>query len=318
MNIVWIGYHEEGILAFESVLKKGKKIKTFITLDETAYAKKSAGSRKYQKYCKEYDVAYYTVNTIKGDYAYELILSSKPDLIVVLGWSEILPERLLNIPTIGTIGTHASLLPHNRGSAPINWALIRGEQVTGNTMMWLNKEVDKGEIIDQEEFPITIYDTCKTLYNQVAVTNMKMINRLLNNLEKKNVLSFPIKNESNESILPRRRPKDGLIDWNQSGRKLYDFIRALTKPYPGAFTFLNGEKWIVWKAALLPVLSKKNGLNPGEILGNIYGFETSVNGILVATKDEMLLITEIENDQGSRYTGVNLNDLNLKGTFKDE
>lgn len=318
MNIVWIGYHEEGILAFESVLKNGKKIKAFITLDEIAYAKKSAGSRKYQKYCKEYNVAYYTVNTIKGDYAYELILSSDPDLIVVLGWSEILPERLLDIPTIGTIGTHASLLPHNRGSAPINWALIRGEQVAGNTMMWLNKEVDEGEIIDQEEFPITIYDTCKTLYNQVAITNMKMINRLLDNLEEKNILSFPIKNESNESILPRRRPKDGLIDWNQRGRKIYDFIRALTKPYPGAFTFLKGEKWIVWKAALLPVLGEKNGLNPGEILGNVYGFEMSVNGILVGTKDEMLLITEIENDQGTRYAGMNLNDLNLKGTFKDE
>lgn len=318
MNIVWIGCHEEGLPAFKSVLERGKKIKAFITLDEDAYLKRSAGSRLYQKYCEDYSVEYHTVDTIKGEYAYELISGNMPDLLVVLGWSEILPERLLDIPTIGTVGTHASLLPHNRGSAPVNWTLIRGEQITGNTMMWLNKDVDKGEIIDQMEIPITIYDTCKTLYDQVAVTNMKMLNKLIEKLERGEKPLFPVKNESEEAILPRRRPKDGLIKWNQTGRKIYNFIRALTKPYPGAFTYLSGEKWTVWEAALLPVSSKDNGLEPGEILGNVYGFARSVNGIVVGTEREMILVTEVEDAQGIIYSGIELNDLNLKGIFKDE
>lgn len=177
MNIVWVGCHEEGVLAFKSVLESGRKIKAFLTLDDVVYSKRSAGSRIYKEYCEKYDVPYYMINSIKGSFAYELISINKPDLLVVLGWSEILPECILDIPTIGTVGTHASLLPHNRGSAPVNWALIRGEQISGNTMMWLNKEVDKGEIIDQMRFPITIYDTCKTLYDQVAYTNMEMLNK---------------------------------------------------------------------------------------------------------------------------------------------
>lgn len=318
MNIVWVGCHEEGVLAFKSVLENGKRVKAFITLDETAYSKRSAGSRMYKKYCEEYGVTYYEVKTIKDEYAYRLVSESEPDLLVVLGWSEILPGRILDIPSIGTVGTHASLLPHNRGSAPINWAIIHGEHMTGNTMMWLNQAVDEGEIIDQIEFPITVYDTCKTLYNQVAVTNMKMLNRLIVSLEKGDRVSFPVKNESREAILPRRRPKDGLIDWNQSGKKIYDFIRALTKPYPGAFTYLNGEKWILWKAAILPISSKKNGLVPGEIAGNVFGFVMSTNGILIGTKEELLLVTELENSRGYIYSGMELNNLNLKGSFANE
>lgn len=317
MNIVWIGCHQEGLLAFKSILESGRKIKAFITLDEMSYSKRSGGSRLYQKYCEEYGVAYHTVDTIKGEYAYKLISGYSPDLLIVLGWSEILPERLLEIPLIGTVGTHASLLPHNRGSAPINWTLIHGEQTTGNTMMWLNKAVDEGVIIDQMEFPVTIYDTCKTLYDQVAVTNMKMLNKLIRNLDKGDKVLFSVKNETNETILPRRRPKDGLIDWSQSGKKIYDFVRALTKPYPGAFSFLNGEKWIIWEMALLPLLSKNNGLKSGEILGSVYSFVTPVNGILVGTGKEIVLVTEIENDQGIRYSGIEINNLNLKGTFKN-
>ncbi|MCI8779894.1 MAG: methionyl-tRNA formyltransferase [Lachnospiraceae bacterium] len=315
MNMVWIGYHEEGVEAFKSVLEHGKKISAFITLDDNAFEKKSAGSRIYKEYCTRYKVPCYMVDTIKGEKAYELIFQSKPDLLVVLGWSEILPESILDIPPIGTVGTHASLLPHNRGSAPVNWALIHGEEVTGNTMMWLNKEVDKGEIISQAEFPITIYDTCKTLYKQVAMTNAAMLDALIDNLEKGVRTVSGIKNETDELLLPRRRPKDGLINWNQNGKDIYNFIRALTIPYPGAFSFLNGEKWLIWEAALLPVSSKLNGIEPGEILGNVYSFSMPVNGILVGTQSEVLLLTKMEDSNGVVFSDERLNDLNLRGMF---
>lgn len=317
VNIVWVGCHEEGIDAFRSILEKGKKVNAFITLDKKAFAKKSAGSRAYEKYCKKYSVPYYMVDTIKSEKAYELISKSEPDILVVFGWSEILPEYLLEIPRVGTVGTHASLLPHNRGSAPVNWALIHGEQVTGNTMMWLNKNVDEGEIIAQVEFPITIYDTCRTLYEKVAMTNKTMLNDLIDNLEIGIKPTLNIRNETEEVMLPRRRPKDGLISWSQEGKKVYDFIRALTKPYPGAFTFLNGVKWMVWEAALLPVSSSINGVQPGEILGSSYSFSMAVNGILVGTQSEILLLTMLEDGNGVIYCGAELNDLNLRGKFKD-
>ena len=311
MNITWIGYHEEGILAFKETLEKGKKVSAFITLDEAAFAKRSAGSRQYEEYCRKYNVPYYTVSTIKGDEAHEIILKHKPDLLVVLGWSEILPEGLLDIPIIGTVGTHAALLPHNRGSAPINWALINGEKVTGNTMMWLESQVDAGTIIDQMKFSITLYDTCKTLYKQVAITNKIMLMKLIDHLEKGIKPASAIANTTDEALLPRRRPKDGLINWNQSGEAIYNFIRALTDPYPGAFTFLKGKKYLIWKVSLLPISAKA----AGEIAGSAYGFSDNSCGLVVGTETNSVLITEIEDEKGIRYSGKELNDLNLRGKF---
>ncbi len=315
VRVAWVGCHEEGILAFESALAAKKNVVGFITLQESSFEKRSAGSRKYREYCQQYNVPYFEVETIKNDESYDIILSLKPDLLVVLGWSEILPDRLLQIPTIGTIGTHAALLPHNRGSAPINWALIHGETVTGNTMMWLSKDVDAGDIIDQMEIPITLHDTCKTLYDQVAVTNSVMLMKLIDNLEKDIRPSIDIENETDEELLPRRRPKDGLINWNQSGKAIYDFIRALTKPYPGAFTYLNGQKLLIWKAIWLPV---KIDTNPGEIYSNAYGFSEIDSGLIVGTTDGAVIITEISDENGNEYRGSNLINLNLQGVFENE
>lgn len=315
IRIAWIGCHEEGLFAFERVVDEQKDIVGFITLEESSFEKRSAGSRKYKDYCENNRIPYYEVETIKNELSYDILTSLKPDLVVVLGWSEILPNRLLQIPTIGTVGTHAALLPHNRGSAPINWALIHGESVTGNTMMWLSAEVDSGDIIDQMEFPITLHDTCKTLYDKVAATNEVMLLKLLEALERGDVPRLDILNETAEELLPRRRPKDGLINWNQSSKSIYDFVRALTKPYPGAFTYLDGRMLFVWKAIWLPV---KVEARAGEILGSAYGFAENSSGVVVGTTEGLIVITEMSDENGNVYSGSDLVSLNLQGVFKNE
>ena len=317
MRITWISNHKEGVLAFNSVLNTDNKINAFITLSDASFAKRSAGTRKYRDFCKKYNIPYFEVDTIKGDEAYKIVYDAHPDLMIVLGWSEILPERLLLIPTIGTIGTHAAMLPHNRGSAPINWSLINGEKRTGNTMMWLTPEVDSGAIIDQIPFDISIYDTCDTLYDKVAKTNEIMILRLLDSLKNGIKPVLNIQNVTDEELLPRRRPKDGLINWNSSGIVLYNFIRALTKPYPGAFTYLCGKKVIIRDVSILPINSKTNNINPGQIVGNVYGPNKENNGIVVGTETDMILITKISIN-GKVYKGKRINKLELKGAFANE
>ncbi len=315
MNVVWIGFHEEGLPAFKAVLQSDVTISGFITLDDQAFEKRSAGSREYIILSEENDIPIYYVSTIKGEQAFQIISELKPDLMIVLGWSEILPERLLNIPTIGTVGTHAALLPHNRGSAPINWALINGENQTGNTLMWLSSEVDAGEIIDQISFPITPYDTCKTLYEKVAQTNAVMLTRLINSLNNGVTPSSQIKNIISEPILPRRKPKDGLLSFHQSAEHIYNFVRALTDPYPGAFSFLCGEKWFIWKAAILPVSSKILGLEPGEIYEKkAIGFDQN-SALLVGTETNVILLFEIEDSCGIRYSGDKIGELKISGRF---
>lgn len=315
MKIVWIGCHSEGINAFRRILESGRTIEKFITLDDESFGKRSAGTREYADLCEEYDIEVAYVSSIKNDEAYRIILDVAPDLLIVLGWSEILPERILDIPTIGTVGAHASLLPHNRGSAPINWALIKGEEVCGNSLMWLVKEVDKGKIIDQISFNITMFDTCASLYEKVADANMVMIMRLIEQLEKDGTTVMEKENVSDEPLLPRRRPKDGLLNWNASNKQVYDFIRALARPYPGAFTYLNNKKYYIWSASLLPETCENS--DSGLIVGSCFSPISDACGVQVACGKGYIIVHELEDEEGKIFKGYDIAQLGLQGKFEE-
>ncbi len=314
IRITWVGCHEEGIPAFRRLLEQGKRIVRFITLSEASFANRSAGSRGYGELCEAHGVPVSMVDTIKGEEAFELLRADAPDLLVVMGWSEILPDRLLQIPAIGTVGTHAAMLPHNRGSAPINWALIRGETSAGNSMMWLNAQVDEGDIIDQMPFDITPYDTCKTLYDKVAQTNEAMLCRLVEQLEAGTVPARTLENATEEPLLPRRRPADGLLRWDTPAQAVYDFIRALTRPYPGAFTTLAGRKLFVWRASLLP-LAVPRAEPPGTLLGSVYSPDPACCGLLVACAEGCVILHEIEDEEHRIYEGPDLSGGGFAGRF---
>jgi len=316
INIVWVGYHQEGVKAFQSILKKGYNVTKFITLDDDTFMKRSAGTREYAELCSEYNVSIGLISTIKNEEVYQLIKEAEPDLLIVLGWSEILPERVLDIPSIGTVGAHAAMLPHNRGSAPINWAIIKGETECGNSLMWLDKMVDQGDIIDQIGFEITKYDTCTTLYEKVAITNEVMLNRLIDRLLNDLPTVMGKKNVTDEPLLPRRRPKDGLVSWDCESTKAYDFIRALTRPYPGAFSYLNGKKYFIWNASLVPTTTKN--MISGKIEGAVYNPIDFLCGIQVSCKIGCLIIHDLEDEEGNTFTGKEIIDLQLSGVFGDE
>lgn len=314
--ITWVGCHREGEAAFQALLEKGYKVANFITLNDESFSRRSGGSRRYIELCEKYNVPISLISSIKGTEAYEIIKMANPDLLIVLGWSEILPERLLDIPTIGTVGAHAAMLPHNRGSAPINWALIKGEKSCGNSLMWLDKNVDEGKIIDQMPFNITDYDTCKTLYDKVAVTNEQMIIRLVDRLSQGLPPVMEKENITTEPLLPRRRPKDGLLNWNQDARAVYNFIRALARPYPGAFTYLSGKKYLLWSASLLPGDQELG--EPGTVIGNVYSPVEDACGIQIACGKGSIIIHEIEDEEGNICKGSALSSLNMEGGFANE
>ncbi len=327
MKIVWVGFHQEGIDAFRAVLEAGHDVAAAFTLTQAAAGKRS-GVTDYAPICREYGVPLHHVSNINDDSAMERLEALAPDLIVVLGWSQILQPRLLRLPRVGVVGAHASLLPHNRGRAPVNWALIRGEEETGNTLMWLAEGVDTGAIIDQVAFPITPFDTCATLYDHVAASNRAMVLRLLERLARSEKPGRP-QPHTDEPALPGRKPADGLIDWSQPAQRVYDLVRGVTRPYPGAFTYLDGRKWIVWSAALLPVelapratgragaaATEPSGgearvtppawADPGEVLGMAVSPEPGACGPVVACADGALLLNELEDDAGNVLRGPDL------------
>lgn len=170
-------------------------------------------------------------------------------MIIQVGWSQIIQDEILALPKLGCVGFHSSLLPKDRGGSPINWAIIRGETVWGVTLYYLDPGIDNGDIIAQKKFAIGLNDTCKSVYQKAGKAMVQMLQENIPLLLEGKAPRTP-QAESEATYNRRRKPEEGLIDWNKSAKELYDWIRAQTHPYPGAFTFLNSTKCYIWQSKL--------------------------------------------------------------------
>ena len=290
MRIFWIGFHVEGVQAFRFLVEHHDVVGV-MSLTSIA-AEKRSGVHDFQAECDRRGLSYHAVEHVNDQASIDIISAADPDLVIVLGWSQILSEEVLSIPSIGCIGAHASLLPEMKGSAPINWALIRGLDKTGNTLMWLDPGVDTGVIIDQYQFEIDIYDSCQSLYEKVAESNKIMLERSLPRVKTEGKVGREQKGPEGE-LLPRRKPSDGLIDFNQKTLDVYNFIRALTRPYPGAYVLYQDAQVVIWRASFFEACESKG---VGVVSSYVYSFEESGCGVIVGTKDGGIIISEITVD----------------------
>jgi len=309
LRLGWVGFHQEGLPALRSLLKSGIRLEIIVTLDEGSLEKRSAGV-DYSELACAHGIPLRRVRSINDAAVVQHLSDLNLDVLFVIGWSQLLHPAALATARLGVIGAHASLLPHNRGSAPINWTLINGETTAGNTLMWLTEGVDEGRIIDQMAFPVTPCDTCATLYDQVADTNRIMIERILPKLMAGDCPGI-VQPHSDEPVLPRRRPDDGRIDWNQSSRKVYNFVRALTRPYPGAFSHLDGTRWIIQTCALIP--GDNSLATPGTVTGPVYSPVSDACGQMVACGTGAIVVLELESAEGATLKGPALSDCQWAG-----
>src|SRR5438093_8850662 len=307
MRFGWVGCHAEGLSALEALLAARTPITGAITLHAELAAQRS-GAVDYAPVCARYGIPLARVGSINEPDGLAALRTLDADVVFVIGWSQILRPAALRLARTGMIGAHASLLPRLRGSAPINWALIRGERQTGNSLIWLAEDVDQGAIIDQTAFCITAYDTCASLYKRVAASNRDMLLGLVPRLlagERPGRLQPA----GDEPVLPRRRPADGRIDWGESSRAVYDLVRALTRPYPGAFSWLDGRRWTVLQAAPIP---RANGTGhpgtPGAVLGPVVSPLEAACGQLVACGEGAVVLLELEADDGAVLRGPTLSE----------
>ena len=307
MRFGWVGCHAEGLPALEALLDAGTPISGLVTLRPELAARRS-GAVDYAPLAARHHVPLYRVGNINDADGHEALRALDADIVFVIGWSQILHAPALRLARSGMIGAHASLLPHNRGSAPVNWALIRGERQTGNSLIWLAEDVDGGAVIDQTAFCITAYDTCASLYERVAASNRDMLLGLMPRLVAGERPGRP-QPAGDEPVLPRRRPADGRIDWGQSSRAVYDFVRALTRPYPGAFSRLEGQRWTVWHTARVPSANGTGHLGtPGAVLGPVVSPLEAACGQLVACGEGAVVLLELEADDGAVLRGRTLSE----------
>ena len=306
MKFAWVGFHAEGLAALEALLAAGAPIAAVLTLKPELAAKRSGGV-DYGPVCAQFGVPLHYITGINEPDAVAILEPLAPDVIFVIGWHQIVRPPVMRLARLGLIGAHASVLPHNRGSAPINWTLIRGERQSGNTLMWLAEGVDEGDIIAQRAFPVTPYDTCATLYAHVAASNREMLLELMPRLLAGERPGRP-QPHGDEPVLRRRRPADGRITWDCPAGMVYDFVRALTRPYPGAFSSLDGKQWWIWEAALTPDRGPIAGAAPGEILGPVVSPAQSACGQLVACGSGAVVLLDVEDDTGTRLRGQALSE----------
>jgi methionyl-tRNA formyltransferase len=158
-------------------------------------------------------------------------------VIVVAAYGQILPKEILTLPKNGCINIHASLLPAYRGAAPINWAIIRGERETGNTIMQMDEGMDTGAILLQEAISIEPKDTAGTLMEKLSTLGAKLITATLPLIEAGKLTPEP-QDRSKATLAPLLKKEDGLINWKLSAPEIHNLVRGLT-PWPGAFTFLD-------------------------------------------------------------------------------
>ncbi|HZI93269.1 MAG TPA: methionyl-tRNA formyltransferase [Patescibacteria group bacterium] len=243
---LFVGAVEEGRRCLEAMLADGERFAGIVTLKDDLAAGTS-GAVSFDEIARERGIPLIKVGDLNAEANIARVREIAPDLVLVIGWTRLLGPALLKMPRLGCVGFHASLLPRYRGRAPVNWAIINGEKETGNTMFFLDEGVDTGDIIAQRRIPIAGHDDCATLYRKVANSAIGMLRENLP-LLKHGRAPRMAQDHSKATVMPKRSPEDGLIDWSKSSRQLYDWVRALTHPYPGAFSHLEGRRLFVWQA----------------------------------------------------------------------
>ena len=272
MKIVFLSSVEVGYLILKTVYKINKSVGIIYTLP-LEKAKNISGFFNYEPIATKNNTILIRSDNINKKKHIQEIKKYSPDLILVCGWQRLVCSEILDIPRLGTIGFHTSLLPKYRGCAPVNWAIIMGEKKTGITMFYLTPNADDGDIIAQKEIPILFNDDCKSIYQKAAIAGSDLMEEFLPQIQKETAprlhnpsFSYP--------ALPKRRPSDGLIDFRRSALDIYNFVRALTKPYPGAFYYnVKREKVIVWR---IEIVFDETRLQPDDTVFDTLDFKVRV------------------------------------------
>ena len=186
---------------------------------------------------------------VKTDETREYLSQFRPDAIVIVAYGHIVPQWMIDLPPLGCINLHASLLPKYRGAAPINWAIIRGEKETGVTTMKIDAGMDTGDMLLERREPIRDDDTTETLGERLGVIGSDLMIETLRKLEGGDITPRP-QNHDLATLAPRLKKEDGVIDWTLTAEEIERRVRGLI-PWPGAYTSFRGKRLHIWRAEAL-------------------------------------------------------------------
>ena len=257
-------------------------------------------------YCSLQGLRYFFSEDYNNEGIFKIIERINPGSIFSFYYRKIIPQSILDIPRYGAVNLHGSLLPKYRGRCPVNWQLLNGETKGGVTLHYMVKSPDAGDIIAQKEFPITEKDTPLSLYSKLENSGGILLNENVNAIIAGKCCRTP-QNNSIATYYGGRKPEDGIINWQWSTEKIYNLIRAVTKPYPGALTKFKNIELIIWMA------SKHTTSFPNTFVaeGTVHIFEGEY---FVKTGDGWLNLEKIEFNGQEFDLSVNKPNFIFKGS----
>jgi UDP-4-amino-4-deoxy-L-arabinose formyltransferase/UDP-glucuronic acid dehydrogenase (UDP-4-keto-hexauronic acid decarboxylating) len=284
MKTVVFAYHDMGITGLEALQRAGLEIAAIFSHEDDPGENCWFGS--VPDWAVRHNIPLFCPENVNTDEWFRKIASLKPDVIFSFYYRHLLSKEVLAIPSAGALNLHGSLLPHYRGRCPVNWVLVNGETETGVTLHRMVEKADAGDIVAQKVVPIDLVDTARTLYNKLCTQAASLLDEILPMI--KDGTAPRIRQDLNSgSYFGRRTPEDGRIDWHWSALRIYNLIRAVTEPYPGAFTITaEGERMTIWWA--LPEAGALHSRPAGQVqLGNDTVFVYAGEGRLKLSKIEI-------------------------------
>ena len=246
MKVVVLGYHSIGCVGIEALLANGYEIAAVFThVDDP---NENVWFDSVAELAAEKGIPVYAPEDINHPVWEKRIRDIQPDLIFSFYYRDMVKSQILQIPEFGCINLHGSLLPAYRGRSPVNWVLVNGESETGVTLHYMTSSADAGDIIAQRSIPISYFDTAKSLFKKIINEADLLLAETLPVIKGGTAPRVP-QDKSKASYYGGRQPSDGEIDWTRSAEEVRNLVRAVTKPYPGAFTFVSDRKTLVWQVA---------------------------------------------------------------------
>lgn len=285
MRVIFMGTPDFSVGALKALAENGYEIAGVVTQPDKPRGRGKASSMTPVKEAAlELGLTVYQPSRVREQSFMDTVRALNPDVIVVSAFGQIIPKALLELPRYGCVNIHASLLPKYRGAAPIQWAVMDGELVSGVTIMQMDEGLDTGDMLAKTEVPLDPDETGGSLFDKLSRAGAELLIRTLPALEQGTLTPEKQPLESPTAYARMIRKEDGRIDWNLEAEAIERRIRGLN-PWPSAYTELKGKILKIWRAEVLP---KESGQTPGTVT------EAGKGGFCVQTGKGVLRLLEVQ------------------------
>jgi len=292
MKTVVLAYHNIGCIGIRALLQNGFQIAAVFTHKDDS--QENIWFESVAALAASHNIPVFAPDDINHPIWIKKIRELAPDILFSFYYRNIIKPAILEIPPKGCLNLHGSLLPKYRGRSPINWAILKGEKQSGATLHYMTPRPDDGDIVCQTNVDISENDTARTVFDKVSSASEKMLTDILPKIKAGIAPRIP-QDHNQATYYGGRRPQDGEIDWNAANTEIRNLVRAVTHPYPGAFSFIGNRKCFIWTVT---TISDSVSAAPGTII--------SVDPLIAACGKGAVQIVFGQPDKGVQITGNQL------------